>query len=92
MFGLVFGGLVLASCGHSTPKEQTLVGPVTTVSQSAVCVGTPKAGGACFARDAATANLRVGDCVRVTYTPADSSSDNPTASDVQEANASDCSK
>jgi hypothetical protein len=60
-------GLALTSCGVAGPVPRTLVGPVTAVDATGVCVGGPDASGDCFLATPVTQALHVGDCVRVTY-------------------------
>jgi hypothetical protein len=60
-------GWALTGCGVAGPESRTFVGPVTVVSSGSVCIGGPNASGECFVKDQMTRNLRVSDCVRVTY-------------------------
>ncbi len=65
--------LAPAGCGAAGPRARTFVGPVTVVSHDSVCVGGPDASGECFVKDEITQELKVSDCIRVTYTPPDDS-------------------
>lgn len=80
---LAFG---LVGCGGAGPQTRTFVGPVTVVYASEVCIGGPDAGGECFIRDQVTSDLRVSDCVRVTYTLNDSPGQS-TASKIEHLDA-----
>ena len=65
--GTVFGAVLLAGCGASGSQPRTYVGQVTDIHDRTVCIGGPKADGECFGNDGPTQDLRVNDCVRVTY-------------------------
>jgi hypothetical protein len=60
-------GLALTGCGVASPESRTFVGPVTVVNSDRVCIGGSDASGECFVKNQTTRNLRVSDCVRVTY-------------------------
>ena len=64
--------VAVTGCGVAGPESRTLVGPVTVVSHDSVCIGGPDASGECFAKNWLTRNLRVSDCIRVTYEPDES--------------------
>jgi hypothetical protein len=86
-------GFAIAGCGVAGPKARTFVGPVTVVRHNSVCVGGPGASGECFVKDSMTRNLHVSECVRVTYTPDDSTTYS-TATKLEQldaaTNAADC--
>jgi hypothetical protein len=67
LVGTIFGAALLAGCGASGSQPRTYVGQVTDVHDGTVCIGGPKADGECFANVRLTQDLRVNDCVRVTY-------------------------
>lgn len=62
-------GVVLIAGLVTFVWERTYTGLVTTVGAGRVCVGGLEASGECFWQDTVTRDLRVNDCVRVTYTP-----------------------
>jgi hypothetical protein len=78
--------VALAGCGVAGPEARTFVGPVTAVSHDAVCIGGANASGECFVEDKNTWNLRVSECIRVTYTP-DGSQAYATATTVEHLDA-----
>jgi hypothetical protein len=84
--GVALTGFALAGCGVAGPESRTFVGPVTVVDSDTVCIGGPDASGECFVRDQMTKNLRVSDCVRVTYALHDSPGPS-TASKIQPLDA-----
>jgi hypothetical protein len=63
-----FGLMLIMGCVMFF-SERTYIGLVTTTRVGRVCVGGLAASGECFWQDAVTRDLRVNDCVRVTYTP-----------------------
>ena len=83
----------VAGCGVAGPESRTFVGPVTVVSRDSICVGGPDASGEGFGKNPVTRNLHVSDCVRVTYTPDDSTT-RSTATRIERLdaaiNAADC--
>jgi hypothetical protein len=59
--------VLLAGCAATGSQPRTYVGQVTEIHDRTVCIGGPKADGECFAQDRLTQDLRVNDCVRVTF-------------------------
>jgi hypothetical protein len=84
----MLAGTILAACGVAGPESRTFVGPVTVVDRTRVCIGGADASGECFVRDRRTRNLRVNDCVRVSYL-LHSSAGPSTASGIQRLSAAD---
>jgi hypothetical protein len=70
---MLFVALAISGCGGGDAKTDTLVGPVTSVRDGRVCVGGAAASGTCFVQNVATSDLKLNDCVRVTYSSRGSS-------------------
>lgn len=79
--------LAPAGCGAAGPRARTFVGPVTVVTHDSVCVGGPDASGECFVKDEITQELKVSDCIRVTYTTPDDSRAYATATTIEHLDA-----
>lgn len=69
---VALAGVGLVGCGVAGPQTRTFVGPVTVVNASRVCIGATDESGECFIKNQLTKQLRVSNCIRVTYTLHDS--------------------
>ena len=88
------GCLTSTGCGVVGPESRTFVGPVTVVGRDSVCIGGPNASGECFVKDETTRNLKVSDCVAVTYRPPNESAAYATPTKIEHldaaSHAADC--
>jgi hypothetical protein len=61
--------VLISGCSAAVAEPRTYVGQVTEVDDGTVCIGAAAARGECFVKDRVTRQLRVNDCVQVTYVP-----------------------